>query len=79
MNRQIDAIARDRRHEKLPDGTVMVDGDPYIVYDGRMQSFAKKLFDEADELGFTSKEDKARYLTGRLFEMSPFGVYKGSM
>lgn len=70
---------RDPRHQQLPGGTVMVDNDPYIVYDEKMRKFAKDTFDEAEKLGFTSKEDKARYLSGRIFEMSPFGVYKDSM
>jgi hypothetical protein len=53
--------------------------DPYIVYNDEMKAFAKKLFDEAEALGYTSIEDKARYLSGRIFEISPFGVYEGVM
>ena len=70
---------KDPRHQELPDGTVMVDNDPYIVYNDRMKQFANKTFDEAERAGYKTKEDKARFLSGRIFEMSPFGVHQGSM
>jgi hypothetical protein len=72
-------IMNDQRHQKLSNGTVMVDNDPYVVYNDKMKNFAKKMFDDAEKRGYTSKEDKARYLSGKIFEMSPFGVYKDSM
>lgn len=61
----------------LPDGSVMVDGDPYIVFNEKMKAFSKAMFDEAESRGHVSKEDKARYLSGRIFEMSPFGTHDG--
>lgn len=69
----------DPRHERLPDGTVMIDNDPFVVHDDRMKSFAKQKFDEAGRLGYTSKEDKSRYLSGRLYEATRFCTRKGAM
>lgn len=53
-----------------------IDGDPFIVYNGKMKQFAQNLFTEAEKLGYSSMEDKARYLSGRIFELSPFGLHK---
>jgi hypothetical protein len=63
------------RLKKLPDGTTIVDDDPYIVFNDKMKEFASTKFKEAEERGYTSTEDKARYLSGRIFEMSPYGIY----
>jgi len=63
------------RLKKLPNGTTMVDGDRYIVFNDAMKTFASTKFKEAEERGYTSTEDKARYLSGRIFEMSPYGIY----
>lgn len=69
----------DPRKKELSDGTVMVDGDPFIVYNDHMKIYASELFKEAEEKGYTSLEDKSRYLSGRLFEKSPYGLHEGSI
>lgn len=58
---------------------IMVDNDPYILYNKEMKNYASNLFKEAAERGYTSTEDKARYLTGHIFDNSPYGFREGTM
>ncbi len=69
----------DARHERFPGGAVVVNNDPFVVYDERMKIFAGNKFEEAARIGYTSKEDKARYLSGRLYESLRFCTQKGAM
>lgn len=57
----------------------MVGNDPFVVYNDEMKKYASDLFKEAESLGYKTKEDKARYLSGKLFEISPFGLHEGIM
>jgi hypothetical protein len=69
----------DPRKKALPNGNIMVDEDPFIVYNDQMKIYASELFQEAEEKGYTTIEDKARYMSGRLFEKSPYGLHEGSV